>query len=349
MQDSWRIICALLVVALHAQSIGLLFVHWPSLYTAAHHAVIVFFVISGFSVASAADRAVGEPGQFLGARLARVYATAIPALFLAVLLDMAAGSQHSDLYPTWQYHKWWLHLGFNALFLGELWQFHQHPFSIIPYWSLSYEVWYYLLLAATLIPLRTVRYAAVGVVFLVMGPKLWLLLPCWLFGVLMYHLHRRYLPSKRFGSLWWPSLLFAMSYIVLLSLGLHDWQLTLAELTEAQLGKLNYSKWFLIDSVVAAMFAATLWFTGATKPYTESSPAKYRRFVSWLAPHTYGIYLLHYTLLAAMKIWWFPLHAPPMPAAAAVALAILLSIGISELAERSRGLWRNAFRRLGLR
>jgi peptidoglycan/LPS O-acetylase OafA/YrhL len=343
------VLCALLVVALHAQSIGLLPLGLSALYTVAHHAVIVFFVISGFSVASAAERATGQPGKFLGARLARVYATAAPALLLALLLDLSAGSQHSDLYPTWQYNKWWLHLGFHSLFLGELWNFHLHPFSIIPYWSLSYEVWYYLLLAAILVPSRTVRYCAASLVLLAMGPKLWLLLPCWLLGVLLFRLHSRWPPQHRIGSLWWPSFVFAAGYLALLSLGLNDWQIALGKVADAQFSMLGYSKWCLIDTAIAAAFALTLWCSGLTKPRQSTVPSGQRKFVSWLAPHTYGIYLLHYTLLAAMKMWWFPLHTPPVPGAAAVLAAILISIGISEAAERTRWIWAEVFRRLGLR
>jgi peptidoglycan/LPS O-acetylase OafA/YrhL len=347
-QDAWRILCALLVVALHAQSIGLLFQQLPSLYTAAHHAVIVFFVISGFSVASAAERSPGQPGKFLAARLSRVYATAAPALVIALALDLAVGSQHADLYPTWQYHKWWLHLGFHSLFLGELWSFHLHPFSIIPYWSLSYEVWYYLLLAATLIPVRLVRGISLVLILAVMGPRLWLLLPCWLFGVLLFRVHERVPIRASIANLWWPSLAFAFAYVTMLALGLPQWQEALA--LPGDRGFIwGYSKWFLVDTAVALGFALTLWCSGLAQPISGSAPGRAVRLITWLAPHTFGIYLLHYTFLAAIKSVMFPLYAPLAQAAPAVVLTLLACIAVSELAERTRPLWRNFFARLGLR
>jgi peptidoglycan/LPS O-acetylase OafA/YrhL len=299
-------------------------------------------------VASAAERSAGQPGKFLAARLSRVYATAAPALVIALALDLAVGSQHADLYPTWQYNKWWLHLGFHSLFLGELWSFHLHPFSIIPYWSLSYEVWYYLLLAATLIPMRLVRGISLALILAVMGPRLWLLLPCWLFGVLLFRLHQHVPIRPRVANLWWPSLAFALGYLAMLALGLAQWQDALALPSDKNF-IWGYSRWFLIDSALALVFALTLWCSGLAQPAVPDKPGVVLNAIRWLAPHTFGIYLLHYTLLAAIKSVFFPLYAPLAQAAIAVLLSIFVCIAISEAAERTRPLWRNFFARLGLR
>ncbi len=184
--DLWRVIAATLVLALHFQQRGFFPQEMPDLYRLAHLGVVIFFVISGYSVKHSAEQRGHQPGPFLIARLSRLYSVVVPTLLLALVLDLLGGVENVALYPTWQYSKWWLHLGFNLMFLGETWGFNLTPFSVIPYWSLAYEFWFYMLLAGTMLRPGAFRTFVVIGVLLIMGPRVWMLLPCWLLGVWAY-------------------------------------------------------------------------------------------------------------------------------------------------------------------
>jgi peptidoglycan/LPS O-acetylase OafA/YrhL len=301
--DAWRVISALTVISLHFQMQGFLPSEVPSLLRIGHLAVIVFFVISGYSVAYAAHQHLGQPKAFLIARCSRIYTIAIPAMAFALVVDQLAGIQNSPLYPVWQYPKWWLHLAFNALFLGELWIFSLQPFSIAPYWSLSYEFWFYVLMSLMMLPASILRTLAIIAMLIFLGPKICLLLPCWLLGVWAFRQSLK--PAKTISNGAWLGsigfLLLGWSVIasgadtVLLGLSKYiDQQL---QLSTGGLLKLSESRYFLGDYLFAGSFTAAILLAARTKRSTEIRLQKIRALIGWLAPHTFALYLFHYTLL----------------------------------------------------
>jgi peptidoglycan/LPS O-acetylase OafA/YrhL len=153
-------------------------------------AVMAFFVLSGFVVAHSARQRNRTLADFAAARGARVYSVALPM----VLLAFAVGGivQALGLAPVgagYQLHKPWLYLPFHLLFMGELWSFVEVPPWLVPYWSLNYEVWYYVLFGAACYLRGRRRIAVCTLVLALAGPRLWLLLPVWLGGVALYRRH----------------------------------------------------------------------------------------------------------------------------------------------------------------
>jgi peptidoglycan/LPS O-acetylase OafA/YrhL len=149
-------------------------------------AVIAFFVLSGFVIAYSAEHRNFTLRDYATARGARLYSVALPMLLLAFGLSaLAADLFGAGVTNAYQLRKPWLYIPFHLLFLGELWGFVETPPWLLPYWSLSYEAWYYVLFGA-LCYLKGRRRVLGLAVFALMGPKLWLLLPLWLSGVLLY-------------------------------------------------------------------------------------------------------------------------------------------------------------------
>jgi peptidoglycan/LPS O-acetylase OafA/YrhL len=149
-------------------------------------AVIAFFVMSGFVIAYSAEQRNFTLRDYVTARGARLYSVALPMLLLAFGL----GALLADLFgagvsSAYQLKKPWLYIPFHLLFLGELWGLVETPPWLLPYWSLSYEAWYYVLFGV-LCYLKGRRRLLGLAVFALMGPKLWLLLPLWMSGVLLY-------------------------------------------------------------------------------------------------------------------------------------------------------------------
>ncbi len=363
--DQWRIVLALVVVAMHAQALGFmpwLRADWTG--RLGHDAVIGFFAVSGYSVMQAAASAGWQPRTFLIGRWSRLYSLVVPALLLTLCLDTLGRTLRPDLYPLWMYNKWPLHLGFHALFLGETWTRSYPAFSNIPYWSLGYEAWYYALLAAWLMPAR-IRSGCVALALVCMGPRVMLLLPCWLMGAVAWWWVERgrwsaWLAGSRSIKMWGaPSLLLVSLYAVWTTSpwaeGLRRTTEALSQQIAAQWGaemRLSYSRWFAADWVTAGVFVAVMLAIAARTVTPTSSDATSRNgpraWIRWLAFHSFGIYLMHYPLLllaAAVGLARFGAGTGLLTVLAVVALSVALSAAFS----RTRPLWQRLLGRSILR
>lgn len=186
--DLVRFVAAVLVVLSHYTSHGMF---GPAARAAGHNlgreSVIVFFVLSGFVIAwTTAEKAL-TLRRFIVARGARIYSVAFPVLLAAfgagmIALQIPGVSVESG----YQLLKPWLYLPLHTLFMGELWTLAETPPWLVPYWSLGFEVWYYVLFGVMVYARGLRRVLLAGLVLLIMGPKLWLLLPVWLAGVWLY-------------------------------------------------------------------------------------------------------------------------------------------------------------------
>ncbi len=79
----------------------------------------------------------------------------------------------------------------NMLFLNEIWIFDIVPGSNGPFWSISYEFWYYALFGAAIYFRRSQRLVLIALVALVAGPNILVALPVWLIGVATHHTLKR--------------------------------------------------------------------------------------------------------------------------------------------------------------
>jgi peptidoglycan/LPS O-acetylase OafA/YrhL len=78
----------------------------------------------------------------------------------------------------------------NAGVLSQSWWLEYYPFLDGPYWSLSYEVMYYLIFAFFIYTKGLSRWLLVSVACAAAGPKILALFPCWLVGVAAYKLRK---------------------------------------------------------------------------------------------------------------------------------------------------------------
>jgi peptidoglycan/LPS O-acetylase OafA/YrhL len=146
-----RAIAALVVVYNHIFTFGLIPKHellvLPAQY--ATEAVMIFFVLSGVVVTLSVERRrakcktfVELATKYLKARVLRIYPIFILGLLLAVIAEKLIKGTWTD--PTL--------IAGNALFLQSLQGYIVNvPQYNMPLWSLSYEMFYYLLFAACLL------------------------------------------------------------------------------------------------------------------------------------------------------------------------------------------------------
>jgi len=343
--DRWRIALALIVVALHAEQLGLLpLATHGALHHLAHDAVIGFFVISGYSVMQSASDHRGNPTAFLAARFSRLYSLVVPALLITLCLDLIGKALRPDLYPLWTYRKWWLHLGFHSLFLGETWTNSFAAFSNIPYWSLGYEAWFYLLLAATL---GTTRYRLLQIVLilLLMGPRVLLLAPCWVLGAWAWQrvesnrlpaiitaAPRRIMPAAILLAVY--GLWFVSPFYQWLHEAGESLSSTIVQATDASM-RLANSRWFLSDWVIALGFAAMILILAGrdAEPGSPSSP-----LIRSLAFHSFGIYLFHYPILLLAVACGLSAHGSIVDSLCILA-TVAICVGLSALFSPTRRAW----------
>lgn len=301
-------------------------------------AVDVFFVLSGFVVAHAVSRRDATPTAYAVSRLARVYSVVVPALLLTVVADRIGLAVNPDFYgqvPQFAPATDGISYPASLFFLNEVWFWAWQPGSNLPYWSMGFEAWYYVCFGVLAFAPRRWALPAVGVILLLLGPKIAVLFPLWLLGVLCHRLCTRPLPMA-------AGVILAVVPILVLALWpawhMRSWQ------PYAPFGWVErVMADHVYDYFVGLMFAGHVVGVRALGVGLPVVPEPVQRVIRWLAGTTFGIYLFHYPvlhMLAAVLPW------PVGTGASQLAIALLggaVVLVLARLAESSKGLWRTAF------
>lgn len=203
-----------------------------------HQGVITFFVLSGLLVGGSVLKAVSENkwalGQYILARLSRLYVVLIPGLILTWLLDTVgmAVTHNSFIYSGSPIFGNIISFRIADVytikdFLGSLFFLQTivtQPFgSNAPLWSLANEFWYYALfpLCLFLIIKKTKSFTRVvlGLVivgtFLFVGFRISLLFLVWLFGVMVFIYYRSKNYKLEKGT-WFFKLFLIIQFLIVL-------------------------------------------------------------------------------------------------------------------------------------
>lgn len=250
-------------------------------------AVLVFFVLSGFIIAWVSETRESTLEEYGLSRAARLYSVIIPAFALTAALDWLGNKIDPTLYgPEWGHgtaHPV-IDYALSAVFLGESWTIRALPGFNVPYWSLNYEAWYYVLFAAAMFLRGRQRIAAVAAAVLLAGPKVLFLFPVWLMGVAAWR-WRAALPRQ----LGWPLVVLCVTGFV-----------TLQAFGGQQLFWHPNSGWLppgssLYDHVLGVIVA--LFIVGLGNVHLPMPGHRLEQLVRNLAGVSFGLYLLHYPLL----------------------------------------------------
>ncbi|MGR5177886.1 acyltransferase family protein [Vibrio mediterranei] len=166
-----------------------------------HEAVIFFFFLSGYFIASVVERDFSLKKfiwrDYLVKRFLRFQVILLPALLLTYILDTIAlsyssGYHHGDLigYATpkdtvnTSFQNFLVNILSLQAIVGEAFG------SNSPLWSLSYEFVYYLMYPVLFVFYKDKRYFLIGLTIFIMAiiaPAVITLLPCWLLGCAFYY------------------------------------------------------------------------------------------------------------------------------------------------------------------
>lgn len=351
--DLVRLIAALVVFGVHANysrfsgGLGLL----PQDTNLGNDAVMVFFVLSGFVIAYVADAKEATWRDFSLSRLARLYSVAIPALCLTVLLDYAGtridyhayygdGSSFRTDNPLWR-------IGANLFFINELWLSSVRPFSDGPFWSLGYEFWYYAIFAVFRYGSDRFRWPGIAGLCLLVGPKILLLFPVWLMGVIAYHAIKRHEISVRSGWLLLSASVIGYALCRCCSVSELLLEFTIGQLGhEFVHGKLMWSKYFLGSYIVGLLIAIHFIGFSAIAGHLQSGLCHFRGPVAYLAQYTFAIYLFHYPMLQFFSVLASKTVEPPRQIWAILICTMGLIWLLGSVTERKKPMLKNALERL---
>lgn len=338
--DAARFTAAALVVVAHLLMLRLIdgrvtaFV--PDL---GREAVIVFFVLSGFVIKYSVDVKHAGLQDYVVARCARIYSAALPVLIAAfALVALVLKFSSVEVNTAYQVAKAYIYFPFHLLFAGEFWNLAESPPWLLPYWSLSYEVWYYVLFGIAWYLTGAKRLVLLTVVLLLTGFKLWMLLPIWLSGVWLYEWSKSNSIADGWARAGW-----LLSFAALCAFKLLDADVYLRALGSALWPfpglRLVSADRYLADYAVCAL--VLLNFACARNMRFESLRVL-RRPLRALAGHTFTLYLVHFVVLVTWKSFY-----PHNPASVVDLGLLLCAVGVATyvtgfVTERRK----NAFERL---
>jgi peptidoglycan/LPS O-acetylase OafA/YrhL len=316
----------------------------PYLGSMAGLAVTIFFVLSGYVISYVADQKERTLKQYAISRMARIYSVAIPAIVLTLGIDFYL-IQHGATsgLPLYEYRGLWKYLPVFLVFGSEIAGFHAPVFGNAVFWSLSYEVWYYVAFAMFFY-LRGVRRILFGIASLViLGVPALLYFPIWILGAIIYHLHQRISVSPGSASL--GALATGALTIGLLISGaygfadnavdraLHGWPNTHLH------NSMNFPSHYIGGILAGAHFFFVRYCRLAFLAGQRT-----RKIIVYLASFTFAIYLSHRPL---MNFWSLVIAHDRTSLASVLLLVGLVLVScwcFGWLSERQKERWRSLFR-----
>lgn len=301
--------------------------------------VDVFFVLSGFVIGYAADRRERSGATFVVNRAARLYSVALPAVLATFALDAIGRGIDPGFYTAVPRYVAGhdLRQGLLGLtFLNQTWALVTPVGSNLPYWSLGYEVWYYVIFGIAFYAPGRWRIAGTLIAMAMPGPRVLALFPLWLLGLACWRMRLRFAIA---AGLRWALLLGS----ALLWLGYEAWASHGAP-PHLQLGEAFDRPEIGQDYLVGFLFAANLMGAGVLAPaLTRLDATGAGRLVRFLAGATFTLYLFHFPLMQFLHV------LAPFPVTSWRSRVLLfggtlvLVLALAQVTERRKEPWRRAF------
>ncbi len=256
-----------------------------------HDAVVVFFVLSGCVIAYSVKTRDRDLETYAISRLARMWSVVIPALCLTIALDFL-GSDIGRQTGGPLDHSFLTILA-NAIFVNQLWFLNLVPGSNSPFWSLGFEVWYYILFAAFTFPTGKRRLFWIAVMALIAGPKILLMLPIWLLGVAVY----RWRPPSSELAGWALMVGSIVIYLVYRWVDFTPVAIDVSRLLHVANAKFGMAYYFSSDYAVGIMVALHFWGFRMCEHRLTTLFDQLKVPIRFLASFTFSIYLFHVPII----------------------------------------------------
>ena len=191
--DVLRLVCAIIIASVHLTQP--FFSHgWPDLTDYGKPALVMLFLLSGLVIRYVTVMRRGKMSDFWIDRVSRIYSVVVPALAFTIIASYLAMRINPAYYmPHWGINSSQplLRTAANLVFMAQSWNLTLAPFSNEPFWTLSYEVFYYAFYAAGMYLVGARRIFWLLIASALAGQHILLLLPLWLIGCFAHDVYQR--------------------------------------------------------------------------------------------------------------------------------------------------------------
>lgn len=307
-------------------------------------AVMVFFVLSGFLITWVAEVKDKDFVSFFIKRFARFYSVMLPSVAILSICYVIVMQIDPGLYRfQGDADFFWIKsiLTFGFLNFNTIIYQAKLPGGA-PFWSLTYEFWYYIVFALFLfLPKRWLAVLGMALIFLFLGIDSFLLWPVWLLGVITYWASKRVTWGTKAASILYLVSLMGIGLIVA-----SGWRYTYLSLDYHFGLSWRYGAhciyYFLLGLMMSLNFLA---FIAWSRHQQIQIPNYVERPIRHLAGISFTLYLIHVPLMLLMHALFggYVIHYL-LPI---LAIAIVAAIGLP--IENSRFAYQKLFKALAKR
>lgn len=273
---------------------------WSRLGSYGDIGVIIFFVLSGYVIAYVTSTREKTILRYAAARVARIYSVVLIALLITLAFDNIGLILNPDFYSNqkvmWRPQSIEGYIA-SIFFVNEYQVFSFSgitPGSNGPYWSLSFEVTYYLIAGLFLFTRKVIALPLIAIVLFLAGRTIFALLPIWVLGYLLYFLKPIDLNRKilYLGVVVSALLIVIVPYLAPYlpkdNFGFHfSW------------GRGHFNRNLVLDYLAAVFFAVNMICARELlRDFKFSNNKKIEILIRWLGSLTFPLYLIHFPALA---------------------------------------------------
>jgi peptidoglycan/LPS O-acetylase OafA/YrhL len=284
--DIVRFLAALVVFLGHASAQSLTGGLFWQLAPYGDTCVVVFFVLSGLVVAYVVDTKDRTWQRYTSNRSARLWSVVLPALVLTAIVDLVGVRVAPAMYNGPWFYSDNLVIRFlaSALMLQDVWHFFLVPGINAPFWSLTYEAFYYAVFGVLVFVKSSAKWIIGATILAVGGPLIAGLFPIWALGYVAYRLTKSVTLSAGF------------SYFMFFS------GLALLLYSPSIRASLPYDLPIMGDPIAARYLDAFGFFLNLLGAHgiaesTLNLPENMRSFIATIAGATFTLYLFHRPLI----------------------------------------------------
>lgn len=345
--DLLRIVAAFAVLLGHAQ--GYILPIMPKIIAShSEEGVAIFFVLSGFVIRFVSIEKERDWQTYAFARFCRLFSVipiALAATFVADRIGLALAPSYYEGIP-WYGADYIDALVRSLTFTNEIWAQSSTFGSNHAYWSMGFEVQYYILFALVMFLPRRWAVLAALVWALVVGPTIAIYLSLWLMGVATFEIVRAGMPAAGGkGGRLVGFAMFGASLVLyaVVKFGFRDLKVPMTEFRD--IPSLMQSCAYYVAVALAVVFN----ILGANR-MLEGRDVFSDRVVTairWIAGGTFTLYLVHQPLLTLTRAAMPDYADHPLLAGGAVIAIVAVCYLLAELGERRKHLYKKAFLRVG--
>lgn len=348
--DFLRFFAALAVLLGHMEQDGL-YMSWIPLSRYSHEAVIVFFIMSGFIIYSTTVDAGRNATDYFIARVSRIYSVVLPAVIFSIVcaLVFVQDIGPNGIYPASYTSPSVIDTLSCLLFLNQSWL---NPVTLTmndPFWSLCYEVWYYIIFGFWLFLPGIYRWPVVIFAAFIAGPAILTLFPIWLFGAWLAANRERLHFSWSTGQ---AALLFVTSILVIIAIDALAIDNAIKDFLHQHVPgfwRLERSQRMITDFVIAfAILLNVVAFSYMPEKF-RAFFSQFRSLFGYFAGFSFTLYLFHYPMTQLLGFHYPNTERSLLYSILALSGLLLACLIISYVTERQLNGWRQLLRRLLLR